>query len=238
MTSKKQATNFNNLKFNVSAVVRIAIRPADNKQLPKLVEGLKRLQKADILVTCTSEPTGDHIIGGCGEEHLKMCLRDLKTEHAGVDFKQGVPTVSYKETVTGTSPKPALSKSPNKHNRLYVVAEPMEEEVSVAIEEYRINAQQDVKKRARILIDEFGWEKTDCMKIWGFGPADIGVGGANVLVDQTKGIQYLNEIKESVNSGLLWASREGPLAEENMRSVRFNLLDCKLHADSIHRGMG
>lgn len=70
------------------------------------------------------------------------------------------------------------------------------------------------------------------------GPADIDVGGANVIVDQTKGIQYLNEIKESVNSGLLWASRDGPLAEENMRGIRFNLMDVKLHADSIHRGMG
>merc|ERR1711881_346222 len=75
----------------------------------------------------------------------------------------------------------------------------------------------------------------------GFGPAPESAGeayGANILVDQTKGLQYLNEIKESVNSGLLWASKEGPLAEENMRGIRFNLMDCKLHTDSIHRGMG
>merc|ERR1719269_407348 len=79
------------------------------------------------------------------------------------------------------------------------------------------------------------------MKLWGFGPAPEEAGeayGANILVDQTKGIQYLNEIKESVNSGLLWAAKQGPLAEERMRGVRFNLLDVKLHADSIHRGMG
>jgi elongation factor 2 len=238
VTNKKAAYNFTNFKFNVSAVLKIAIRPADPKQLPKLVEGLKRLEKADMLVATKSEPTGDHIIAGCGDEHLKQCLKDLRTEYALVDFTQGVPTVSYKETVTCLTEKDALSKSPNKHNRLYVKCEPMEEECSLAIEEYKINAQQDVKKRARILIDEFGWEKTDCMKIWGFGPNDIGIGGANVLVDQTKGIQYLNEIKESVNSGLGWASREGPLAEENMRGIKFNLMDAKLHADSIHRGMG
>lgn len=64
VTSDKKAFNFTNLSFNVSSVYRIAIRPADNKQLPKLVEGLKRLQKADILVTCVSEPTGDHIVSG------------------------------------------------------------------------------------------------------------------------------------------------------------------------------
>merc|ERR1719504_369899 len=92
-----------------------------------------------------------------------------------------------------------------------------------------------------MLEKKFDWDKTDGMKLWGFGPAPEEAGaayGANVLVDQTKGIQYLNEIKESVNSGLQWAARQGPLAEENMRGIRFNLLDVKLHADSIHRGMG
>merc|ERR1711881_504281 len=133
---------------------------------------------------------------------------------------------------------PALSKSPNKHNRLYVIAEQMPDELSTAIEEYKVNPQQDLKTRSKVLCNEFGWDKTDTLKLWGFGPADIGVGGANLIVDQTKGVQYSNEIKESVNSGLLWAAKEGPLCEENMRGIRFNLMDVKLHTDSIHRGMG
>jgi len=134
-----------------------------------------------------------------------------------------------------------LSKSPNKHNRLFVKAEPLTEEVCLAIEGQTIFPNQDQKKRARMLDEKFGWDRTDGMKIWGFGPAPEEASaayGANVLVDQTKGIQYLNEIKESVNSGLLWATREGPICEETMRGCRFNLLDVKLHADSIHRGMG
>merc|ERR1719379_941429 len=100
---------------------------------------------------------------------------------------------------------------------------------------------QDPKKRSKILEKEFNWDKTDALKIWSFGPAPEEAGGsygANVLVDQTKAIQYLHEIKESVNSGLLWASRQSVLAEENMRGIRFNLHDVKLHSDSIHRGMG
>jgi len=58
------------------------------------------------------------------------------------------------------------------------------------------------------------------------------------LVDQTKAVQYLNEIKDSVISGFQWATREGPVAEEPLRSTRFNILDVTLHADSIHRGTG
>merc|ERR1712194_705808 len=238
ITDNKHAHNFTNFSFMVSCVYKVAIKPLNGKELPKLVEGLKRLQKGDMLVRCSSEPTGDHIIETCGEEHMRMLLKDLKEEYAGVDFSKGMPTVQYKETVTCESYKTSLSKSPNKHNRLYVTASPMEEDVCLSIENYEVNMQQEPKKRARILIDQFGWDKTECMKIWSFGPNDLEVGGANVLIDCTKGIQYLNEIKESVNSGLQWAGRAGPLAEENMRGIRFNLLDVKLHADSIHRGMG
>lgn len=34
------------------------------------------------------------------------------------------------------------------------------------------------------------------------------------------------------------ASRLGVLCEENMRGMRFNIVDCELHTDSIHRGGG
>jgi len=134
-----------------------------------------------------------------------------------------------------------LSKSPNKHNRLFMKAEPLGEELSRAIEEKRVWPQQDLKQRSKLLCNEFEWDKNDTLKIWGFGPAAesaSGPSGANMLVDQTKACQYLGEIKESVNSGLLWAAKQGPLAEENMRAIRFNLHDVKLHTDSIHRGMG
>merc|ERR1711998_4820 len=158
-----------------------------------------------------------------------------------VALEWGAPRVQYRETVTAESSQVCLSKSPNKHNRLFVKAEPLSEEVNRAIEANRIYPTQDLKTRTKLLEKEFAWDKTDALKLWGFGPAPEEAGapaGANLLVDQTKGIQYLNEIKESMNSGLLWAAKEGPLCEENMRGVRFNLLDVKLHADSIHRGMG
>lgn len=134
-----------------------------------------------------------------------------------------------------------LSKSPNKHNRLFVKAEPMEEELCRAIETQHVFPLQEVKARSKVLEKEFGWDKTDTLKIWGFGPAPEEAGGAygaNLLVDQTKACQYLNEIKESVNSGLLWATRQSCLCEEKMRGIRYNLFDVKLHTDSIHRGMG
>merc|ERR1719386_381984 len=173
---------------------------------------------------------------------MRVLQRDLANSYlAGVQLTWGAPRVSYREVVDGNSSTVCLAKSPNKHNRLYVIAEPVGEPLCQAIENQKIWPTQDMKKRAKILEKEFEWDKTDTLKIWGFGPAPEESGaayGANILVDQTKGVQYLNEIKESVNAGLLWATKQGPICEEQMRGVRFNLLDVKLHADSIHRGMG
>lgn len=128
----------------------------------------------------------------------------------------------YRETVKAESSIVALSKSPNKHNRLYVKATPIGEELISAIERGVVNPHDDVKARARILADEFGWEVSGARRIWCFAPDTT---GPNLLVDVTKGVQYLHEIKDSCVSAFQWATKEGVICEENMRGVRVNILD-------------
>ena len=99
---------------------------------------------------------------------------------------------------------------------------PIDESLTLAIEAGKINPRDDYKVRARILADEFGWDVTDARKIWCFGPDTT---GPNILVDTTKGVQYLNEIKDSCVAAFQWATKEGVCAEENMRGVRINILD-------------
>ena len=235
LTTSETAHNLKVMKFSVSPVVRRSVEVKNANDLPKLVEGLKRLSKSDPCVLTLISESGEHIVAGAGELHLEICLKDLEEDHAGVPLKISDPVVAYRETVGGQSSMTALSKSPNKHNRLYMVAEPLGEEVSKAIEDGKINPRDDFKTRARILADDHGWDVTDARKIWAFGPD---TNGPNLLIDQTKAVQYLNEIKDSVVSGFQWATREGPLAEEPMRSIRFNIMDVTLHADAIHRGGG
>ncbi|KAF7170838.1 hypothetical protein CNMCM5623_003338 [Aspergillus felis] len=235
LTTSETAHNLKVMKFSVSPVVQRGVEVKNAQDLPKLVEGLKRLSKSDPCVLTLINESGQHIVAGAGELHLEICLKDLEEDHAGVPLRISDPVVSYRETVGAESSMTALSKSPNKHNRLYVTAQPLGEEVSLAIEAGKINPRDDFKARARVLADDFGWDVTDARKIWCFGPDTT---GANLLVDQTKAVQYLNEIKDSFVSGFQWATREGPIAEEPMRSIRFNVLDVTLHADAIHRGGG
>ena len=128
-----------------------------------------------------------------------------------------------------------LSKSPNKHNRLYMKACPFPDGLADEIESGKVSENQDNKARARHLAETYEWDVNEARKIWCFGPETK---GANLLVDVTKGVQYLNEIKDSVVSGFQWATKQGVLCEENMRGVRFNIHDVTLHTDAIHRGGG
>jgi len=223
------------MKFSVSPVVRIAFEPKNAGDLPKLVEGLKRLSKSDPCVQCYIEESGEHIVAGAGELHLEICLKDLQEEYAQIPLKTSDPVVSYRETVSEESNITCLSKSANKHNRLFCKAEPLDDDLSAEIEDGKVSPQDDFKTRGRYIADTYNWNVNDARKIWAFGPDTA---GPNLLVDVTKAVQYLNEIKDSMAAAFQWATKEGVLAEENMRGIRFNILDVTLHADAIHRGGG
>merc|ERR1719340_462571 len=78
ISTLKEAHNMKQMKFSVSPVVRVAVEPKNPADLPKLVEGLKRLAKSDPMVQCMIEESGEHIIAGAGELHLEICLKDLE----------------------------------------------------------------------------------------------------------------------------------------------------------------
>jgi len=235
ITTSEVAHNIKVMKFSVSPVVRVAVEPKNPADLPKLVEGLKRLSKSDPCVQCYMEESGEHIVAGAGELHLEICLKDLQDDFCGVELKTTDPIVSLRETVTKESNQVCLSKSPNKHNRLYLKAEPLSDGLAEAIESGKIGPRDDPKVRGKTLVDDFKWDVTDSRKVWCFGPETT---GPNMLVDTTKAVQYLLEIKDSFVAAFQWATKEGVLADENMRAIRFNLMDVTLHADAIHRGGG
>ncbi len=168
-------------------------------------------------------------MAGAGELHLEICLKDLEEDHACIPIKVSDPVVSYRETVSDESNIMCLSKSPNKHNRLYMKCLPMPDGLPEDIDKVRIdewnqwrkpafvkltfsrqkknevNTKQDFKIRARYLNEKYEYDVTEARKIWCFGPEGT---GPNLMIDVTKGVQYLNEIKDSVVAGFQWATKE------------------------------
>jgi len=235
LTTYENAHNMKQMKFSVSPVVRVAVEPKDPQHLPKLVEGLKRLAKSDPMVLTLTEESGEHIVAGAGELHLEICLKDLEEDHACIPLKKSDPVVSYRETVSAASSQTCLSKSPNKHNRLFMTAVNMPDGLPEDIDNGAVTSRDDQKTRGRYLADTYEYDVGEARKIWCFGPEGT---GPNIVIDASKGVQYLNEIKDSVVAGFQWASKEGVLCDENMRGCRFNIHDVTLHADAIHRGGG
>jgi elongation factor 2 len=235
ITDHEDACTIRAMKYSVAPVVRVAVKPKNPADLPKLVEGLKRMAKSDQLVQVTTEETGEHIVAGCGELHVEICLHDLVEEYAKIEIVQSDPVVSYKETVLEHSSQVCLSKSANKHNRLYCVAEPLPNAFALAVESGALGAKDDLKSRIRKLTTDFGWDTAEAKRLWVFGPDTQ---GPNILVDQTKGSQYLGEIRDSLENAFQWVTREAVLTEEAMRGVRLNVMNVELHSDSIHRGGG
>ncbi|XP_052634586.1 elongation factor 2-like isoform X6 [Harpia harpyja] len=205
ITTFEHAHNMRVMKFSVSPVVRVAVEAKNPADLPKLVEGLKRLAKSDPMVQCIIEESGEHIIAGAGELHLEICLKDLEEDHACIPIKKSDPVVSYRETVGEESSQVCLSKSPNKHNRLYVKARPFPDGLAEDVDKGEVSSRQELQQRVRYLAEKYEWDVSEARKIWCFGPDGT---GPNILADIMKGVQYLNEIKDSVVAGFQWATKE------------------------------
>jgi elongation factor 2 len=235
ITNLESAHSIKTMKFAVSPVVRVAVAVKNSGDLPKLVEGLKKLSKSDPMVKIETTEAGEHIIAGCGELHLEICLKDLAEDFMkGAPLNVTPPVVTYNECITTESAE-ALSKSANKHNRIFCQTYPLSDEVCHMFDEGELKPGMDIKERSKML-RELGWEEASTpTKIWCFGDDLI---GPNVVTERTVGVAYLNEIKDSVVGGFKWCCNEGPMCEERLRGVKLVINDVTLHADAIHRGMG
>jgi len=99
-----------------------------------------------------------------------------------------------------------------------------------------ITEEMETKQRARILADTYGWDVETARAIWCFGLVPDGV--CNILVEQTRGVQYLQEIKDSVCTAFQQCTLDGVYCGEPLRGIQVTLTDVVTHADAIHRGMG
>merc|ERR1719221_1540712 len=122
ITTLDSAHNIADMKYSVSPVVKVAVKPKDSRELPKLVEGLRRLSQSDLTVVCTTGESGEHVIAGTGELHVEVSLERLRNQYAQCEFTVSDPVVTYRETVSQASGQTCLAKSPNKHNRIYLIA--------------------------------------------------------------------------------------------------------------------
>jgi elongation factor 2 len=219
---------FEQIKHYSAPVMTKSIEAKESKDLAKLIDALRGISKEDpTLRVELNQETGEHLISGMGELHLEIVEYKIKNEKK-INIVTSPPIVVYKEKILGSA-GPVEGKSPNKHNRIKITVEPMSDELFKAIDEGEIKEGQPKGKENVEKLVELGIERDEAKKVW-----DIYRG--NMLIDSTKGVQYLNEVQELVIQGFEEAMDQGPLAKEKVQGVIVRITDATLHEDNVHRG--
>ncbi len=228
--AEKDIEPFEAIKHIFEPVITKSIEPMSAADLPKLVEVLKQVAKEDPTVKVEiNEETGENLISGMGELHLEIIENRMKSEK-NMEVKSSPPIVVYRESVTKQSGQ-FEGKSPNKHNKLYFVIEPLEDEVYENIKSGELPELRVRKKDTPVFekLMELGYSTKEAKNV-----KQIFKG--NMLVDNTRGIVHIGEIIGLVMDGFEQVMNSGGLAGEPCTKMKVRLMDCKLHEDAIHRG--
>lgn len=223
---------FESITHIFEPVVVKAIEPKKPQQLAKLIEFLKRVEKEDpTLKVKINEDTGEYLVSGLGELHIDAKIeRPLKDE--GLDVSVSPPIVIYRESIRNATPEAIEGKSPNKHNRFYIISEPLEKKVHTAMIRGEIPSNVEVKKKDVELQNKLinlGFDREESKKV-------KQIHNRNIFLDMTRGVHAILEVMEMVKQAFREAMDEGPLAREPCDAVKVKLVDAKLHEDAIHRG--
>eukprot|EP00051_Salpingoeca_urceolata_P011839 m.147134 g.147134 ORF g.147134 m.147134 type:complete len:988 (+) comp17277_c0_seq2:4560-7523(+) len=238
-TDNDEAEIFRPLKFDTSATFKIAVEPVNPSELPKMTDGLRKINKTYPLATTRVEESGEHVILGTGELYLDCIMHDLRKMYAEIEIKVADPSVAFCETVVETSTLKCFAETPNKRNKLTMIAEPLSKEVARDIESEAVSIDWSKKKIGEFFRMKHNWDAMASRSIWAFGPND---NSPNVLLDDTISTEVdkklLGTVKDSIVQGFQWATREGPLCDEPIRNVKFKILDAAIADTPILRGGG
>ncbi len=227
-SSVKNVPAFESIKYVSEPVVTIAIEPKHPKDLPKLVEALRRITVEDPnLIVKINEETGETLLSGMGVLHLEIATSLIL--ETGLEITTTQPLINYRETIRNTA-GPIMSKSPNKHNKIFMRVEPLGEEIIELIKNGQIHEDLERKQLAKILREK-GWSADEAKNV-----AAVDISG-NILVDETKGVQFIQESMDSIRSGFDDVIHAGPIAHETVRGVKFVLHHFVPHEDPAHRGL-
>lgn len=221
---------FEAIKHIFEPVVTKAIEPKNPQELPKLVEILKTLSREDpTLKIQINQETGETLVSGLGELHLDAKV-ERKIKEKGIEINASPPIVVYRETITDKSSE-VEGKSPNKHNKFYMSVEPVPANIYKAMMANEIRDCVIKERDADLLakLKEMGMSKDDVKGL-------VMIKNRSMLIDSTKGIQYLNEVMELIKESFSELVESGPLAKEPCSGILVRLTDADLHEDAVHRG--
>ncbi|KAL8417832.1 hypothetical protein RB594_001449 [Gaeumannomyces avenae] len=237
--SDEDAYIFKPVTHFTQSVFKVAVEPINPSELPKMLDGIRKINKSYPLATTKVEESGEHVLLGTGELYLDCILHDLRRLYADMEIKVSDPVTRFCETVVEESAVRCYAITPNKKNRITILAEPLGDDIARDIETGAVKIKDPVRKTAKFFQEKHEWDLLAARSIWAFGPDEA---GPNILQDDTLPTEVdkklLAAVKEPIRQGFSWATREGPLCEEPIRNTKFKIMDATLAAEPISRGGG
>lgn len=229
ITTVEGMVPFESIQYVSEPVMTVAVEPKHPRDLPPLLDTMKRLSIEDPNLRVTiNEQTGEYLLSGMGQLHLEVALTFIK--EAKLEVLTAQPVVIYRESTKGAS-QPVFVRSPNGHNKITIQVEPLENNVIKLIMDGKIYEFMDNKERAKLLRDS-GWPADEARSLLSMSE------GFNVFVDATKGVQRLEAVSGTMRIGFAEAMEEGVLAREPVRGMKVKLIDATIHEDPAHHGPG
>ncbi|KAH0544199.1 hypothetical protein FGG08_001644 [Glutinoglossum americanum] len=239
LEDNEDAYIFRPIKHFTESVFKVAVEPINPSELPKMLDGLRKINKSYPLVVTKVEESGEHVILGTGELHMDCVLHDLRRLYSEMELKVSDPVTRFCETVVETSAIKCYAMTPNKKNKITMVAEPLDPGIAEDIENSKVSIKDPIRKVGKFFEENYGWDLLASRSIWAFGPDDM---GPNILQDDTLPSEVdkklLGTIRDTIRQGFSWGTREGPLCEEPIRNTKFKIMDVTLASEAIFRGGG
>lgn len=211
----EEAHIFKPIRHMTESVFKVAVEPVNPSELPKMLDGLRRVNKSYPLISTKVEESGEHVVLGTGELYMDCVMHDLRRLYSEMEIKVSDPVTRFCETVVETSAIMCYSITPNKKNKVTMIAEPLDDGIAEDIEAGKVSIKDPIRKVARFFEDNYDWDKLAARSIWAFGPEEM---GPNILQDDTLPSQVdkklLGSVRDSITQGFSWGTREGPLCEE------------------------
>ncbi|TVY38655.1 116 kDa U5 small nuclear ribonucleoprotein component [Lachnellula occidentalis] len=268
LPDEEDAYIFKPITHFTESVFKVAVEPINPSELPKMLDGLRKINKSYPLITTKVEESGEHVILGTGELYMDCVLHDLRRLYAEMEIKVSDAVTRFCETVVETSAMKCYAQTPNKKNKITMVAEPLDQGIAEDIESGKVSIKSPNRTIGKFFEDRYGWDLLASRSIWAFGPDDL---GPNILQNDTLPTEVdkhlLMSVRDTIRQGFSWATREGPLCEEHfhivdtrtksvplsshwlipvrmltilvaIRNTKFKLMDVTLAPEAIFRGGG
>ncbi|KAF2869504.1 elongation factor 2 [Massariosphaeria phaeospora] len=239
LPDNEDAFIFRPIRHFFESVFKVAVEPINPSELPKMLDGLRKINKSYPLITTKVEESGEHVVLGTGELYMDCVLHDLRRLYADMEIKVSDPVTRFCETVVEQSAIKCYALTPNKKNKITMVAEPLDPGIAEDIEAGKVNIKDPVRVVGKYFEEKYDYDLLASRNIWAFGPDDM---GPNMLQNDTLpsevDMKTLRTVRDSLRQGFSWATREGPLCEEPIRNTRFRITDVDLAPEAIFRGGG